>query len=864
MTEPALNHERSEEPKDLIRERTGDALRRQVGLLQDIFDSMLTGIFILDDETRNPTILECNRTASTIFGYEKKEIIERTTGFLYANDEAPVNFLSLLRKAADAGGFPLYLHASRMKRKDGSVFPADLSVAELLNDEKERVGWVSTVRDVTEHRKMEEKLSVLHRHAKELNAANSVDEIGNHTLAAIEYTLGFRYAEFEIVEEGAVHIKNARGLPSSLPPLPLNGPGVIVKAAKTKRTLRIPDTRKEPAFVDTGAVDKEGRPLVMLSELAVPVIVEGEAVAVINVESHLLDAFTEMDQILLETLAMHVSSAIERLKRMERLHQRAEELTALQATVLDITTQRDLPTMLQTIVKRATRLLSTSSGGMYLCDPKKKEVRCAVSYNTPTDYSGTVLRYGEGAAGVAARTGKPLIINDYSVWKGRASVFEKERPFGAVLAVPMIWHGQVTGVIDVLDDAKRRHFTQADLDLLMLFANQAAIAVENARLLNEEKEHAAELARYSSGLEQAVVERTKRLGESERRFRELTELLPQVVFETDIQGNLTYLNRAGFATAGYTEDDLRGGLNVFQMFVPDDRDRAIANARRILNGEKVNPSEYAIERKNGTILPVIVHSAPIMRENKAAGLRGIVVDISEHKRLQEELRKSQRLATIGELAAMVGHDLRNPLTAIVGVTYYLRKKLGPRIDKEAKSLLQVIDQSIEHSNKIITDLLEYSREIRLELTRTDAESLTRDALAHVKIPRKIRVVNLAKKAPRIEADPDQMRRVFLNLITNAVDAMPKGGTLTIKSMKSGNDVKITLADTGVGIRSEAMEKLWDPFFTTKSRNMGLGLSIVRRLVEAHGGRIWAESEGEGKGAMFAFTLPRRGPSDSAT
>jgi PAS domain S-box-containing protein len=864
MTEPALNHERSEEPEDLLRETTSDALRRQVGLLQDTFDSMLTAIFILDDETRNPTILECNRTASTIFGYEKKEIIERTTGFLHANDEALANFLSLLRKAADAGGFPLYLHASQMKRKDGSIFPADLSVAELLNYEKERVGWISTVRDITEHRKMEEKLGVLHRHAIELNAANSVDEISNHTLAAIEYTLGFRYAEFEIVEDGVVRIKNARGLPSSLPPLPLSGPGVIVKAAKTKRTLRIPDTRKEPAFVDTGAVDEEGRPMVMLSELAVPVIVDGEAAAVINVESHLVNAFTEMDQILLETLAMHVSSAIERLKRMERLHQRAEELTALQATVLDITTQRDLPTMLQTIVKRATRLLGTSSGGMYLCDPKKQEVRCAVSYNTPTDYSGTVLRYGEGAAGVAARTAKPLIINDYSVWKGRASVFEKERPFGAVLAVPMIWHGQVTGVIDVLDDAKRRHFTRADLDLLMLFANQAAIAVENARLLNEEKEHAAELARYSSGLEQAVVERTKRLGESERRFRELTELLPQVVFETDIQGNLTYLNRAGFATAGYTEDDLRGGLNVFQMFVPDDRDRAIANARRILNGEKVNPSEYAIERKNGTILPVIVHSAPIMRENKAAGLRGIVVDISEHKRLQEELRKSQRLATIGELAAMVGHDLRNPLTAIVGVTYYLRKKLGPRIDKEAKSLLKVIDQSIEHSNKIITDLLEYSREIRLELTRTDAESLTRDALAHVKIPRRVRVINLTKKAPRIEADPDQMRRVFLNLITNAVDAMPKGGTLTIKSIKSGNDVKITLTDTGVGISSEVMGKLWNPFFTTKSRNMGLGLSIVKRLVEAHGGRIWAESADDGKGATFAFTVPRRGPAVSTT
>jgi PAS domain S-box-containing protein len=618
-----------------------------------------------------------------------------------------------------------------------------------------------------------------------------------------------------------------------------------------------------------------------------------------------------------------------------------------------------------------------------------------VSYNTPKDYTGTVLSYGEGAAGIVAQTGKPLIVNDYSVWKGRASVYEKERPFGAVLAVPMIWQGRVTGVIDVLENAKSRQFTQANLDLLMLFANHAAIAVENARLLKEEKDHAAELARYSSGLEQTVLERTRKLGESERRFRELAELLPQVVFETDIQGNLSYLNRVGLDYTGYTEDDLRKGLNAFHMFVPEERGRAMMNARRILSGEKLGSAEYTAVRKNGTAFPVFVHSVPIMHEIKAVGLRGIVVDISERKqmeeelqtarerleylitsnpaviytgkaladhsdwyltyiservvtmlgfeprefighpefwehhvhpedlrptlaevprlwkeghhtfeyrflhkdgayrwireeskvvrdadrnpievngywidvterrRLEEDLRKSQRLATVGELAAMVGHDLRNPLTAIIGATYYLRTKLGSRMGKEGKRLLQLIDHSIEHSDKIINELLEYSREIRLELTQTDAKSLTRDALAFVKIPRRIRLVDSTKKEHRIEADVDNMRRVFVNLMTNAVDAMPKGGTLTIASRKSGDDVAIAFTDTGAGMSAEVIQKLWNPLFTTKAKGMGLGLPIVKRLVEAHGGRIWAESPGEGKGATFTFTLPRKRSVDSA-
>ena len=172
----------------------------------------------------------------------------------------------------------------------------------------------------------------------------------------------------------------------------------------------------------------------------------------------------------------------ERVRAEEALRRRAEELATLQATVLDITTPHDLPTLLQTIVERAARLLDTPGGGLYLCDPDQKEVRCVVSYNTPYDYAGTVLKYGEGAAGAVAQTGEPLIVDDYRTWSGRAAVYEENHPFTAVLTTPMVWQGQVTGVIHVLHDVESRCFTQADLELLTLFANHAAIAVENARL----------------------------------------------------------------------------------------------------------------------------------------------------------------------------------------------------------------------------------------------------------------------------------------------------------------------------------------------------------------------------------------------
>jgi PAS domain S-box-containing protein len=172
----------------------------------------------------------------------------------------------------------------------------------------------------------------------------------------------------------------------------------------------------------------------------------------------------------------------------EETRRRFAELTALHATLLDITVEHDLPTLLHTIVERATRLLSGTGGGLYLCDQERGEVRCVVSYNAPGDYSGVVLKYGEGAAGKVAATGMPLVVDDYHTWSGRPSIFQEEQPFAAVISAPMIWQGEVTGVIHVWHEIETGSFTHEDLELLSLFANQAAIVVENTRLLEAERE----------------------------------------------------------------------------------------------------------------------------------------------------------------------------------------------------------------------------------------------------------------------------------------------------------------------------------------------------------------------------------------
>jgi PAS domain S-box-containing protein len=193
------------------------------------------------------------------------------------------------------------------------------------------------------------------------------------------------------------------------------------------------------------------------------------------------------------------------------LRRRADELTALHATTVELTAAHALPDLLNTIVERAASLLHAKAGGLYLCEPEQEQLRCVVSYRTLCDYTGVVLRYGEGAAGIVARTGQPLLIEDYRTWPHRADVYQRDQPFVRVLYVPMTWQGQVIGTIDVLNGADQPPFREADLELLSLFAQQAALAVINARLYDEIRGHAADL-------ERRVAERTAELSETAARL----------------------------------------------------------------------------------------------------------------------------------------------------------------------------------------------------------------------------------------------------------------------------------------------------------------------------------------------------------
>ncbi len=226
------------------------------------------------------------------------------------------------------------------------------------------------------------------------------------------------------------------------------------------------------------------------------------------------------------------------------------------------------------------------------------------------------------------------------------------------------------------------------------------------------------------------------------------------------------------------------------------------------------------------------------------------------EQVQEKLIRSERLAAVGELASGVGHELRNPLNVIRNCAYLLNMALAEKSDEEATNTLKVLDKQIDISNKIVSDLLDFTRIKPPTQVKAELKSLIDESLSWITPTEHVTVnVNLNGQPKFIKTDPEQMNRVFSNLISNAAQAMNgKAGEVNISTETDNEHVAVIFQDTGCGIPKENLEKIFEPLFTTKPKGIGLGLAISKRLVEQNGGKMEVSSQ-VGKGTKFTVKLP---------
>ena len=364
-----------------------------------------------------------------------------------------------------------------------------------------------------------------------------------------------------------------------------------------------------------------------------------------------------------------------------------------------------------------------------------------------------------------------------------------------------------------------------------------------------------ELREYAETLERRVEERTRELKTNQEKLRSIVSASPDAIIVIDLEANIIECNEQMTKLCGSSREDLIG-KSAPSFVVEDDRQRIYDEFVNIAYGRnEIAHTECILIKKDHTRYPAELSVSVVKdAQGKLVGFVAIIRDLTERKQIEQRLFKSERLAAIGELAGMIGHDLRNPLTGMKNAVYFLKKKDFKYSDDAGKPMFDVIDNCIEHSNKIINDLVEYSREMHLDLRDCSPKSLLKESLEMFKVPSHIKLVDNTLRELAMEADIEKMKRVFINLIKNAVDAMPQQGKLEIGSSQTDRTVVITFADTGTGISEETMKNLFAPLFTTKSQGMGFGLAICKRVVEAHGGKIEVESV-PGEGTKFTVTLP---------
>jgi len=233
--------------------------------------------------------------------------------------------------------------------------------------------------------------------------------------------------------------------------------------------------------------------------------------------------------------------------------------------------------------------------------------------------------------------------------------------------------------------------------------------------------------------------------------------------------------------------------------------------------------------------------------------------VKKLKEFQEQLVLREKLAAVGQMASVVGHEIRNPLGVINNAIYYIRTKLevssGRQLDPKIQKHIGIIEKEIVASNKIVNDLLGFSRTRPPMAQPSDLDKIIEDSLSAVSIPETVKVeIDLSLELPPALVNPDEIRQVFINLINNAWQAMPEGGTLKILTYIEEEMARVEITDTGCGISPENMKKLFTPFFSTKTKGTGLGLAAIQRILERHKGKIKVRSR-VGQGTTFIVSLP---------
>jgi two-component system NtrC family sensor kinase len=541
----------------------------------------------------------------------------------------------------------------------------------------------------------------------------------------------------------------------------------------------------------------------------------------------------------------------ERDRLTRNLQQRVQELTVLYSIGKSVSTLMDLEELLERIVEAGVYITRAEEGFLLLRDESTNELYLRAAKNLGEQRAQRLrMPIDDSLAGQVVRTGKPIRINQGQV--GTALKVKTGFLVRSIIQVPLTMGQQVIGVLAVDNQQADRVFSENDQYLLSALAGYAAIAIENARLYQHIKQ-------------------------SEERYRDLFANAYDLIFTLDRNLCITTINKAGQQLTGYSLEELQG--RSLSSLCPTSSWESVKSLFiDLLRGETVSPFELEMIRIDNETIYLEVSARRTHDGQLNGGLHCIARNLTERRRLEEQLIQAEKLSAIGQLVAGVSHELNNPLTSISGYSQLLLRD---------KSLPERVTQDVEHihtqaerAGRIVQNLLIFAREHKPERVTVNLKDVLHSTLSlrayQLRVDNIKVVTDYNQKLPPTIADPYQLQQVFLNLINNAHQAMASRGgpgTLTLRTQliaparetsEGGTPgpqmLRVAVSDTGVGIPDRELNRIFDPFFTTKpvGQGTGLGLSICFGIVQEHNGRIWAEST-VGVGTTVYVDLPVLSP-----
>lgn len=824
-----------------------EELRISESLLFSVFNETEDAIYLVNDQTYE--IMDCNRRGFEVFGFsellDKSELKEKT-------DFIATQLKPMITNKYDLNPTLSWIEME-IKSSRGVKTLVDLS-AKLVNLQNRRLLLVKLT-DVSERKRAEKSMQILDEQrvellnvSKSILSTLSIEKIIEQISISLDQLLDFDGCYIFWIDNHEKKLKpqvlkTSRYVNDTFQNWTMGiDSGITGTVIKTKVAELTNYAHTDPRSVYMSHLQNVYEHLI-----TIPIITKEEVIAVFGVVRNEDPPFTQAEFKLVELFVSLANIAFENANLYQAAQQKIKHNKALVEVTNAINATTDLTMLLDLIVEKVLLLTQTKQGGLFLLDKNKEMLELAASRGIAKNKQNRLkIHVGESIAGWVAKTGQSVLIHNVET-DNRYIEFEGFNDLKSIVSVPLIYKGSLIGVLGVDRLRGEESFTADDLQITKDFADQAVLAIENARLFETIKI-------------------------SEEQYRSLFDETEEVVILTSPDGKIMDINQSGVRLFGFnTKEELLSLHSVTELYF-NSVDRVDYLESMNKNGHVKN---LEVEMRNREGKKITFLETSVVVRNDKGGIdyfRGILRDITEKRKLELQFAQSQKMESIGLLAGGIAHDFNNILSGILGYASLIKTEMNE--SHQYYKYISSIEVSATRAAELTSQLLAFARGGKYQTKKFDFNETIKETMNIIgrTIDKSIEIeLFLSDPLPMIEGDPVQLQQVVLNLCVNARDAISGKGKIIIETnrivlsekdpvlknnLRPGLFIMLSVTDTGSGMDKKTMERVFDPFFTTKEvgKGTGLGLAMVYGVVKNHEGTVNVYSE-VGKGTTFRIYLP---------